>query len=312
MKTQLIAVVNMKGGVGKTSTVVGLADALAAKSVGSILVADVDTQATASYCIAGDRVLTELIKTDKTIDQFLVRTLVDEDRTAHLAEYIRPNVSNTRHQRKQLDLSLLASSTTLRASEREIVRKLTSNGHSLVAIEQRISGILRDEIAALNGKYRYIIIDCAPGISPFTTAAIGLADLVLVPTIPDAPSFLGLAAFLNSVHRDMTYNGSQRPPHVLLTRYAPTTIMGWLPGTKNRGRLNHQEDYRKRIADLAKTGTPAFKLMKTIMIETPSMPHAMSLGAENPQVAPTLAQKYPDKLGKLLDKLADEILESLK
>lgn len=311
MKTQLIAVVNMKGGVGKTSTVVSLAEALATKSVGRILVADVDTQATASYCIAGDKVLTELIQGDKTIDQFLVRSLVDEDKTARLANYIRSNVSNTRHLKKQLDISLLASSTTLRASEREIVRKLTARGFNLVAIEQRISSILRDEIAALGQAYRFIIVDCAPGISPFTTAAIGLADLVLVPTIPDAPSFLGLAAFLNSVHRDMTYNGAQRAPHVLLTRYAPTTIMGWLPGTRNRGRLNHQEDYRKRIAALERNGDPAFKLLTTVMIETASMPHAMSLGAENPQGAPTFTQKYPDKLGKLLDKLANEILELL-
>jgi chromosome partitioning protein len=309
--THLIAVVNMKGGVGKTSTVVSLADALATKAVGSILVADVDTQATASYCIAGDAVLTEIIKDNKTIDQFLVRRLVEEDGSARLSNYIRPNVSNTRHLRKPLDISLLASSTTLRASEREIVRKLTAAGYGLVAIEQKISSILRSEISALGDKYRFIIVDCAPGISPFTTAAIGLADLVLVPTIPDAPSFLGLAAFLNSVHRDMTFQGSQRPPHVLLTRYAPRTFTGWIPGTRNRGRLNHQEDYRRKIAALSQTGNPAFKLLKTIMIETISMPHAMSLGAGHPQGAPTFAQKYPDKLGTLLDKLAVEILEAL-
>jgi cellulose biosynthesis protein BcsQ len=44
----------MKGGVGKTSTVVSLADQLAASGQGRVLVVDVDTQATASYFLAGD------------------------------------------------------------------------------------------------------------------------------------------------------------------------------------------------------------------------------------------------------------------
>jgi cellulose biosynthesis protein BcsQ len=312
VSTQVIAVVNMKGGVGKSATVVSLADALGAKKVGGVLVMDVDTQATASFFLAGDQILKDLITSGKTIDQFLIRALVDHDANISLVDFIRPQVSNTRHLRKPLDVSLIASSTTLRASEREIVRHLTAAGVNLVAIEQRIGGILQEQIAAMNGRYRYIIVDCAPGISPFTTAAIGLADLVLVPTIPDAPSFLGLAAFLAHIHREMTHCNAQRPPHVLLTRYAPRSIMAWLPGTRRRGRINHQEDYRRRISALAKSGDPEFKVLNTMVMETTLMPHAMSLGTGDPQAAPTFAQKYPGELGQLLDKLADEIMEALK
>jgi chromosome partitioning protein len=312
VSTQVIAVVNMKGGVGKSATVVSLADALGAKAVGGILVMDVDTQATASFFLAGNQILKELITNGKTIDQFLIRSLVDRDASISLADFIRPQVSNTRHLRRPLDVSLIASSTTLRASEREIVRHLTSAGDNLVAIEQRIGGILQKQIEAINGRYRYIIVDCAPGISPFTTAAIGLADLILVPTIPDAPSFIGLGAFLTHVHREMTHLNAQRAPHVLLTRYAPKGIMAWLPGTRRRGRLNHHEEYRKRIVELAKSGNPEFKVLNTMVIETTLMPHAMTLGSGNPQAAPTFTQKYPGDLGQLLGKLADEIMEALQ
>ena len=311
MPGKVIAVVNMKGGVGKTATVVSLADALAAKSGSRILVVDVDTQATASYCLAGNDVLTQLIEKGQTIDQFLLRAIAERDASVRLADFVRAGVSNTRHARKQLNISLIASSTILRASEREVVRRLTERHESLTAIEQRLSRTLRSEVDALADTHRYIIVDCAPGISPFTTAAVGIADLVIVPTIPDAPSFLGLAAFLGTVHQNTTHDSARRLPHVLLTRYAPATIMAWLRGTRSRGRLNHQAEYRQRIIELSKHQAPAFKLLKSVMSETPLMPHALSLGADNPQAAPTFAQKYPDKLGRELDKLADEIMEVL-
>ncbi len=52
---RVIAVVNMKGGVGKTSTVVSLADSLGTSTDQAVLVIDVDTQASASYSLVGDR-----------------------------------------------------------------------------------------------------------------------------------------------------------------------------------------------------------------------------------------------------------------
>jgi cellulose biosynthesis protein BcsQ len=254
---QVLAVTNMKGGVGKSSTVICLADTLAARGKGPVLVIDVDTQASSSYCLAGDACLTELISGGKTIDLFIGRRLVDGE-AIPLEHFVRRQVSNTRMARTgPLDISLIASSTNLRLSERNVLHQLTQHGLSMTGIEERLSETLASELACLGREFAYIIFDCAPGISPLTTAAISCANLAIVPTIPDFISFLGLDAFLHSVRRDMTYEAAHRPPQVLITRSQARSKYGlatlWDAALGRKVRTNTHEEFEEKIRELART-----------------------------------------------------------
>jgi cellulose biosynthesis protein BcsQ len=305
----------MKGGVGKSSTVVCLADTLAARGKGPVLVVDVDTQASSSYSLAGDDCLTGLIKDGLTIDRFLERRLIKGE-ALPLAHFVRRQVSNTTVSGKgALDIALVASSTNLRLSERDILHKLTQQNLSLTGIEELLTATLTAELAGLGEEFKYILFDCAPGISPLTTAAISCANLVVVPTIPDFISVLGLDAFLHSVRRDMTHQSAHRPPQVLITRSQARLKHGWAtlwsPSDGRKKKTNTHEDFEATIRTLAEDNPEQLGVFKSMLDETPVIPAAMEMGAEH-EHSPTYQQKYPSPLNKALEKLTLEIEEALK
>lgn len=310
-RAKVVAVMNMKGGVGKSSTVVALADFVAAAGR-SVLVIDVDTQATASYCIIGNDRLKSLIDDRRTIDEYLLNVLVRGNAAQPLGAVIAANASATTQGGDQLPISVVPSSSVTRMSERQILLELTRRGEPLAKIEQSIRDRLAGELAIIGQQYSLVLVDCAPGVSPFTSAMIGLADMLLIPTVPDTPSVLGLEAFLGNVVSEMGHpNGTRLRPRVLITRFAPRTFLGWLNNPKGQKRIRFHEEMVEEIQKIARgsEGSPyQFSLMKTRVRETHLMPHAMSLGNS----APTMQQKYPrGSLREDLESLSRELMTIL-
>ena len=224
MTGKMIAVANMKGGVGKTTTVVMLADALAASGA-RVLVVDLDPQASASICFAGDEILAEMIRGGRTLDHYLGLRIVDRDR-ASLPDFVRGSVSTTAHLNEPLPGALRPSGPDLRIVEREIIYALTTRKFSMHAIEAHLWRLFHDDFVPLRDAYDYVLFDCAPGISPMTEVAIRACDLVVVACIPDFLSTYGLKGFYRLIWGPRAGGESMLAPkslpHVLITRAQET------------------------------------------------------------------------------------------
>lgn len=160
-----IAIMNQKGGVGKTTTAVNLSAALA-NAGKSVCLIDLDPQAHASLHLG--------ITTSD--DEASVYDLLTND--AELDE-IRQHVSER--------LSVVPSHLDLAAAELEL------------ADHPRRELILRDRLATEVGSYDYCIIDCPPSLGVLTLNALTTVEEVLLPLQPHFLALHGLSKLLKTI-----------------------------------------------------------------------------------------------------------------
>ena len=207
--TKTIAIANMKGGVGKTTLTVLLAEGLLAEGLAKrVLVIDLDAQAQASIVIAGEEIYHKMEQKNQTTTHFFA-PLVDnistknEDFDGFVRGYVGgvPTAAN---------IDLIASTPELQFLEREIYVAMAKRRFSKLGAESQTSLRLRAAIdfwkAKSNGDapyYDYILIDCPPGISAFAEAGIRNSDIILSPLNADYLSLLGLDGFVRRAIPEM-------------------------------------------------------------------------------------------------------------
>ena len=177
-----IAVMNTKGGVGKSTMVLSLAETLSAFEGKSVLVIDSDAQASVSSMLMSTTQLYELQSNGLTLVEYLVNAVLNNE-TDDVEGYLVAGVSDVDDAET---IALLPSDVQLTLFEREV-----SHEQRHTQLRQAIGELLKQ----VRPLYDIVLIDCPPGLSVLTESWLREADYHLTPTKPDYISSCGLEVF---------------------------------------------------------------------------------------------------------------------
>lgn len=191
MTARLVSVINMKGGVGKSTTTMGLAETLAVHHKSRVLVIDLDPQTNASIMLAGPERWNQLREDERTLD-FYFEAYALQLRPKPFKSLIEHKVSDIKG---SPSVALCGSAPEFRTVERDMIEAFVKRGFHIDAIQKWICERFAQGFRTVLNDFDYILVDCPPGISLFAEASLIASDAILVPTIPDYVSRLGLITF---------------------------------------------------------------------------------------------------------------------
>lgn len=218
-----ISFINLKGGVGKTTLTVAVAEILSIEFNKKVLVIDLDPQTNATVLLISQEEWEERNSENKTIHQLFLDK-IHNTKVFDINEAIISNVSNIKN--RQANLDLLPSSIDLIDITDSISALNTDN---------RIIDIINKELKkrdlsgrSIEDNYDYILIDCPPNLDGITMCGVYISDYYIVPVLPDTLSTYGLKQVIDKIQKktreikrlDKEYN--IKPLGVVINRYRNT------------------------------------------------------------------------------------------
>ncbi len=285
-RAKTIAFINLKGGVAKTTTTVGVAMALAGIYGKNVLVVDLDPQTNCTVMLIGEEKWKELNgeRNNNVPSCTLLELFKDalyESHNFDLEKTLQKGVGNV-GEVKTLDL--LPSSIDMIDIQDKIACVPKDESDAKTPVD-----IIKRAIRSIKNDYDYILIDCPPNMGLITQNGLRIADGYIIPTIPDVLSTYGIPQIVNRVNKFADEIGE------------PIPCLG-IVGTKFR---TQSSVHRRTLQDLRR-GKDAH-MFTTVFPESNQMGEAAEY-----QHFPTLKKKWNDGPYDLFNRFTKEVIEAVE
>lgn len=286
MTGKIISIVNRKGGVGKTTLAIALADAFISEHQRHVSLFDLDPQSTASQALIEEQNFIGRCEANENLYGLISAHI--ENRKFDIANY-KQGMAHRISNRPDVDLRLFPNSDLFWDLEQNEVQR--DGG---VRLSQSISKCLQREAENKS----MVLVDCPPGQSISALAAINASHMVLCPITPDRFALWGT----DLLQKYINHNSNGASPVFIVTR-ANFNTSAAREFFQNIQKYKHIDILRVDTGPL----TPATAGDIAYMSEKQSVRRRINLEQDR-----TLAQIYGNDVAQQLKKVANAIMEVLE
>lgn len=281
--THVISTINLKGGVGKTTTTVALAETFSASMGKRVLVIDLDPQTNATLMLIGEDRWFDLNTKGHTLARLFQDAMDPDNRKFDIKATLQKGVSDVR---SATTIDLLPSSLDLIDVQDKLASAPAGKFFSANPIE-----LLNRAVKSRIDEYDIVIVDCPPNLGIITLNGLRISDHYIIPTIPDYMSTYGIPQIVGRVAGFSEAIGENiEPLGIVATKFQANSTV-------------HNNVIKQLKSD---------KNLPVVMDTVIRQGNAVAAAAEFQAHSRTIKQKYPGDLGDDFYSLAQEIWSDLE
>jgi chromosome partitioning protein len=214
-----MAIANLKGGVGKSSTTLFLSEHWALFQERKVLVIDLDPQANVSYMLLSRAGVENAENAGGTLPN-LIEDMLHRNRQNVMA-YVRraSDLQPLNGDRSRGRVSIVPSVPKLWFQQHDLERQLYSAREDPVIV---LEGLLTAFLDEIGQHFDCVLLDCPPGFGSLARAALLLADHIVAPTIADYTSMRSLQDFVSLGLQGTLQRDIDHRLHVVVSKYTRT------------------------------------------------------------------------------------------